>query len=135
MASTIRLTSASKAIVKRLKRSLSLSSADGVINYLAGRMDDILPAQGRQNAAMDAPEDNKKKKKRVQFFSYAALAEEPSALKYYTGLKPNALAWVWEELNELVCNVLFFLLFCSCALRAQYSLLTTLPFTYINIIL
>ena len=111
MATTIKVAYATKAKVKQLKRSLNIGSADGVIVRLVDAMDNVLPAQGHQNVAMNAPHNADEEKKRTQFFSYAALAQEPSTLKYYTGLKANAQSWLWQELQKLVCMFCFFCCF------------------------
>src|SRR3990167_1134667 len=124
MTSTMDVSNSTKDRLKILKSYWSkegVSTLGDVVKRLLDERENrfAAPIHKKQEMDMDRVEGGVKNWK--QFFSYKDMEGQYEVLKYWTGLKPAAVDWLWKELGKLVRNVLFFLSFCSCALLVQYS--------------
>jgi hypothetical protein len=117
MKTSVEVKASTRALLKLKKEELGLKSADEVIAHLLGQpdrvvdADDVVLARRKRSRVADEEEEDKRV---PQLLSYEVLAREPAALKWFTGMKEQALNWTMGALRDAVIILSCFHDFASC---------------------
>jgi hypothetical protein len=122
MATTVMVAHATRLKLKEKKHALGLKNMDDVILHLLGE-------HGEEGASASGGAERRKRareadaagdEKRVpQVLSYELVSREPAAVKWLTGLKPEALNWTMGALKDAVTCCSARLCFACCALQTR----------------
>ncbi len=117
---TQRINKAEKARLEEVRRKFKLKSASDAIKFLLDQHDgegDANDSDSDSGEPVPMEMDEEQKKKKKAMWSYEQLAEEPKALKFFTGLREGSMIWVLRVLKLAVRALYVFLCFCiwNCA--------------------
>lgn len=112
---SIRVTDETKQLVKSLKRSLRMDSADSVIHYALIKLKEDAARNGgdvddEEPQPMEIDGDESVLSYRP--FAFDVLIKQPQAIKFWTGLKPALFDWVVAALTKAVRRARFFVAAC-----------------------
>jgi len=105
MATTIKVSHRVKAMLKERKETLGLKSVDEVLErQFIESQDEVgaAAAAGVRRKRARKADDEEEHKRVPQLLSYEILVREPAALKWFTGMKEQALNWTMEALRDAV---------------------------------
>ena len=111
MSTTIRVSKETSANLEKEVKRRGLKSKDALIRAMLGLEGDANEAAGESPAEEEDDghaAERKAFQHEKQFFSFADLQKEASAMKYFTGLRVEARLWLWERLKKLVWSPLHF---------------------------
>ena len=105
MATTIKVSHRVKAMLKERKEALGVRSVDEVLErQLTESQEEVGAgtAAGVRRKRVRRAEEEEEEKRVPQLLSYEILVREPAALKWFTGMKEQALNWTMEALRDAV---------------------------------